>query len=419
MDQSCQPGLFEYFARGLGGHRSSARPIRRLISLALAGATQYLVRSRRHVRLAVSSVANACVRFGSCMSQPSKSAPDLSFPKRILLPRIIGNALGFLFVSSVLVDLTLPGGVWILALLHGFGWPYLAYRLARRSSDPFTAELRNFHVDSFLAGFWVATMQYNALPCVLFLSIMNMNNIAGGGRSLLVRGVAMQLSGIGLSTAVLGFGFAPETSPLQVYACLPMLVIYLLVLGGVTYRLAIQLSDSKQRLRTLSRTDSLTQLPNHGHLNELLDIEFQRCAAGNRYSVLALIDVDNFKSINDAHGHLAGDIVLREVSEHLRLGLRSVDQSGRYGGDEFCVVLPCTHSADAMGVLERLRQSATALRIDGIPQLRITLSIGLAAFTDEMADASAWLQAADKALYVAKKRGRNQVVASAAITAVG
>ena len=342
------------------------------------------------------------------------SPNGLLFSRRIHLPRSVGNALGFLYVATVLVDKPIPLGIWALALVHGFIWPHLAYLIARRSAEPFKAEWRNFYIDSFLAGFWVGAMQYNALPSVLFLSVMNMNNIAAGGRRLLVRGALMQLSGILLSTAVLGFGFAPETSALQVYACLPMLVVYLLVLGGVTYRLAIQLSQSRQRLRALSRTDSLTQLPNHGRLNELLEFELQKCRSGFRSSVLALIDIDNFKTINDVHGHLAGDAVLRAVSEQLRVSLFSLGQAGRYGGDEFCVLLPDMDTADATARLERLRQSAANLRLDNVPQLQITLSIGLAAYAHEMTDTAAWLQAADSALYAAKQQGRNRVVAARA-----
>ncbi len=345
------------------------------------------------------------------MRQPSVSASGLLFPRRIYLPRTIGNALGFLFVATVLADKAIPIGIWAVAVLHGFVWPHVVYQLAKRSADPFKAERHNFAGDSFLAGFWVAAMEFNALPSVLFLSIMNMNNVAGGGSRLVVRGFVMQLLGVSLSIAVLGFGFAPQTSPLQVYACLPMLIIYLLVLGGVTYRLAIQLSHSKQRLQMLSRTDSLTQLPNHGHLNELMDLELRRCHQGNRHCVLALIDVDNFKSINDAHGHLAGDAVLRAVSQHLHISLRSVDQVGRYGGDEFCVLLPCTGAAEAWQLLEKVRQSAEHLKVSDDPQLRVTLSIGLVGYSPTMRDTDTWLHAADQALYLAKRRGRNRVVA--------
>jgi diguanylate cyclase len=347
------------------------------------------------------------------MRQPSVSANGALFSRRIYLPRTIGNAFGFLFVAVVLLDKAVPPGIWVVALLHGFVWPHLAYQLARRSADSFEAECRNFYADSFLAGFWVGAMEFNALPSVLFLSIMNMNNIAAGGSRLVVRGFAMQVLGIALSIAALGFSFAPQTSPLQVYACLPMLVIYLLVLGGVTYRLAMQLSHSKQRLHMLSRTDSLTQLPNHGYFNELLHVELQRCQAGGRDSVLALIDIDNFKTINDTQGHLAGDIVLREVSEHLRQGLRTADQPARYGGDEFCVLLPRTKTGEAWELLERLRKSVATLQINSAPQLRISLSIGMAAYSDGMLDTAAWLQATDEALYVAKQRGRDRVVQAA------
>ncbi|WP_434456568.1 GGDEF domain-containing protein [Stutzerimonas urumqiensis] len=109
----------------------------------------------------------------------------------------------------------------------------------------------------------------------------------------------------------------------------------------------------------------------------------------------------------------AGNLVLREVSSCLRQVLRSADQAGRYGGDEFCVLPSCTTTAEAMERLERLRQSVTTLRMDSAPLVRITLSIGMASYTDVMGDTTAWLQAADKALYAAKQRGRDCVVVAA------
>ena len=124
---------------------------------------------------------------------------------------------------------------------------------------------------------------------------------------------------------------------------------------------------------------------------------------------MALIDVDNFKQINDQHGHLVGDSVLRLLSERLAASLRQDDMAGRYGGDEFCVILPNTPPVLAGEVMERMRRELADVRSPLAPGLRLSLSIGLAGYSPFHLDASHWLKAADQALYQAKQNGRDQV----------
>ncbi len=334
----------------------------------------------------------------------------LSFAKRLYLPRAIGLGLGFFCVAAALWPLATPSWVWALLVFNGFLWPHVAFQVSRLSPQPYQSERRNLMLDSLLGGFWAATMQFNVLPTVTILAMMAMNNIAAGGARLFLAGLLAQVAGAVLALLLFGFYFSPNTSMPQLYACLPMLLLYPLALGLVCYQLSIRLAEHKQALRAVSRTDSLTRLFNHGHWKELLQREFGKCRQGEQRSTVALINVDHFKDINDNHGHLVGDSVLRLLSERLVQSLREEDLAGRYGGDEFCVILPHTPAVLAHEVMERLRVRLADIRTELVPNLRVSLSIGLAGYSPFQLDASHWLKDADQALYLAKSGGRNRVV---------
>lgn len=333
----------------------------------------------------------------------------LSFARRIYMPRIIGLGIGSISVGAALYPLNLPGWVWAFLLFNGTLWPHLAYQLSTRAAFPYRAERRNLLYDSLFGGFWTATFQFNPLIAVTILSMMTMNNVAAGGLKLFLLGALAQVTGVMISWLLFGVAFTPSATQLQLWACLPMLTLYPLAVGMVCYRLAIKLSEHKRALSALSRTDSLTGLLNHGAWKDLLHIKFQQCRQNQVASVMALIDIDHFKAINDTYGHIIGDSVLRQLSIELRRNLREGDLAGRYGGDEFCVILPAMSLQQAWEVMERLREVLNDYRHPQVPELRIQLSIGLATYQTAFTDAIAWLNDADKALYIAKNTGRNKI----------
>ena len=165
-----------------------------------------------------------------------------------------------------------------------------------------------------------------------------------------------------------------------------------------------------------ARSDTLTGLSNRRAIEETvatLAIEHWRT---RQCLSLAIIDLDHFKRVNDTFGHTTGDVVLKRVAAHLGAGIRRSDRCGRWGGEEFLLVLPFTTEANAVQMIDRLCSELAATRIDaGLESpLTVTFSAGVAAGVPKDLSASALIQAADAACYEAKRRGRNQVVAASA-----
>lgn len=333
----------------------------------------------------------------------------LPLASRLYKSRTLGLTLGFVCVVFGMFPLHPPPWVWAWMLINAFVWPHIAYQWSRRASNSLRSERRNLLFDSFCGGFWVGAMHFNPLPSVTTLSMMTMNNVAIGGPRFMLAGWVAQALGVGASLLVFAPAFIAVTTETQLYACLPILMVYPLALGWICYRQAVTLARHKRELLALSRTDSLSGLLNHGAWKDHLEIEFQRCRTEQVGAAIALIDIDHFKTINDTYGHVTGDIVLRQLSKVLRQNLRTTDLAGRYGGDEFCVILPDMPLHRATEVMDALRDRFNALAYTQDPTLRASLSIGLAPYQPAHADSTSWLNDADQALYEAKSSGRNRV----------
>ena len=164
-----------------------------------------------------------------------------------------------------------------------------------------------------------------------------------------------------------------------------------------------------EELREVSNRDGLTKLFNRRYIEEVLGQEYNRARRHAHPLAVILTDIDHFKQVNDVHGHLAGDEVLREVSRRLQTKLRDIDILGRYGGEEFLIVLPETDCAGGRIVAERLRQAIHETPVDiGDSQLQVTISLGVTELREDSSNYEQLISEADQALYQSKDAGRNQ-----------
>jgi diguanylate cyclase (GGDEF)-like protein len=184
----------------------------------------------------------------------------------------------------------------------------------------------------------------------------------------------------------------------------------LLLLVTLPPVILLQRSLMHQQLAAAARTDPKTGLLNATAWQREADLEVTRALRTNTPLSLLLVDVDHFKRVNDSHGHLIGDDVLRALATELRQQVRDSDVVGRFGGEEFTVLLPHTDGEGACRIAERLRSSAGVLSVSAAgAQISVTVSIGVAELGQHGQDLFELLAAADLALYRAKDAGRNQV----------
>ncbi len=172
----------------------------------------------------------------------------------------------------------------------------------------------------------------------------------------------------------------------------------------------LELESMNGQLRQLSKTDFLTELNNRGTWEDALQNEFKRLKRSGHQGTLLMCDIDHFKRINDGYGHAAGDVVIRQVAQAVKKNLRETDVAGRYGGEEFAVLLVDTSADQALYFAERLRKTVEALSMEFNQQLlKATVSVGIAEYSSDMLEHRQWIEAADKALYTSKAEGRNRV----------
>ncbi|MCB0100712.1 MAG: diguanylate cyclase [Anaerolineales bacterium] len=185
------------------------------------------------------------------------------------------------------------------------------------------------------------------------------------------------------------------------------------MLINVTERISLALDNIKQReiLETEARLDSLTRVYNHGYFIKKLESQITKHCPNAHPTSLLMLDIDHFKKYNDTYGHRAGDEVLKTLCRVIQKNIKSSDSIGRWGGEEFAILLPSAQKEQAIEIAQRIQTTLSTHQFENefhaIPSP--TISIGIAEFPNEADDAIRLIDLADKRLYMAKEKGRNQV----------
>ena len=178
----------------------------------------------------------------------------------------------------------------------------------------------------------------------------------------------------------------------------------------VRLRAGQRIVDLEEALRVQATHDSLTGAWNHGAIIDLIRRELVRAERDGSSTGVVLADLDHFKRVNDTYGHLTGDVVLQEAAQRMTRVLRRSDVLGRYGGEEFLILLPGCEAPDALRLAERLRQCIESNPVaTSMGEVSFTISLGVTTGKGENLEVAAVLQRADEALYQAKREGRNRV----------
>lgn len=172
---------------------------------------------------------------------------------------------------------------------------------------------------------------------------------------------------------------------------------------------SLRLARTKD-IKALIERDNLTGLVKHSAIKEVVAAEFDRMSRNGSHFSVAMVDLDHFKRVNDTHGHATGDVVISTIATLLRKRLRRSDRAGRYGGEEFLVVLPNCSAEQAKALLDGALHAFKAIHFSAIPDhFSCTFSAGVACSSTGFADATELIVASDQALYQAKHNGRSQV----------
>ena len=313
--------------------------------------------------------------------------------------------------------------VWTACSVLGLIAVYAAIRSgwSRRFKDPALTLAQILYAITCCAAAFVIAGPARGVTLPI-LAIILMFGIFGLTTRQMLGVLVYSLVAFGLASGVVAGRDEPDYPPVVAAAYVGMVVVVLLSSTFLTTRVQstrehlrrqkAELARALEQIRQLATHDDLTGLLNRRAMLDRMQLEQHRSLRSGSPLLIAQLDIDHFKAVNDTHGHAAGDLVLQSFADTVRRNVRDTDVLARWGGEEFVLLLCDTPAADAVALMERLRQAVQAMQVP-VPQgggpITVTVSIGLARHTpaDPLAGT---LERADQALYAAKAGGRNRVV---------
>ena len=313
--------------------------------------------------------------------------------------------------------------VWTACSVLGLIAVYAAIRSgwSRRFKDPALTLAQILYAITCCAAAFVIAGPARGVTLPI-LAIILMFGIFGLTTRQMLGVLVYSLVAFGVASGVVAARDEPDYPTVVAAAYVGMVVVVLLSSTFLTTRVQstrehlrrqkAELAQALEQIRQLATHDDLTGLLNRRAMLDRMQLEQHRSLRSGSPLLIAQLDIDHFKVVNDTHGHAAGDLVLQSFADTVRRNVRDTDVLARWGGEEFVLLLCDTPASDAVTLMERLRQAVQAMQVP-VPQggqpITVTVSIGLArhAPADPLAGT---LERADRALYAAKAGGRNRVV---------
>jgi diguanylate cyclase len=333
----------------------------------------------------------------------------LRFVRRVYPTRVIGLALGGIAIATVFWTERASLGLWFALWTGALAWPHFAYGVGVNSADPYRAELRCLMIDSALGGAFIALMKFNVLPSALLVAMLSMDKLAIGGMRFLVPCTAALVASCFAVAAANGFAVRPQTTLLEVYGCLPLLLVYPLLVGLTSYRMARQLRYQNKQLEAMSMTEGLGRMLTRLAWERMVAEEFELSRRSGLPSALVLVGIDELPRLNQRHGYPKGDEVIRSVAVTVRNALREQDVPGRLGGGEFGALLSGSDEGPAIRMAEHIRRAVASSVLEKQDELRGSVSLGVAAIDAGDGSYRDWILAAERALRAAREKGGDRV----------
>ena len=293
--------------------------------------------------------------------------------------------------------------------------------LTRDWHDPaFTLAQITYAITSNAVAYVIAGHARGIVPPIL--AVVMMFGVFGLSPRQIRGLLAYGLAAFAVAGTVVQWG-RPHDSPPPALAAIYMLIVVMVLLASTALALRVhamrerlqrhrrELAQALEQIRELATRDELTGLPNRRYMLEMMRLEGLRVRRSHQPLLMAQLDLDHFKAVNDTHGHAGGDLALQAFARTVVASVRATDILARWGGEEFVLLMDNTMAEDGAQLLERVRAAVAAMPValPGGAALHLTVSVGAAQLhTDETP--VALLQRADAALYAAKRQGRDRVV---------